>query len=70
MSAFVVDTNVPIVAKGRDTHANPACTLACVDVLSLIHSKGVVVLDDGMCILDEYMRYLNMAGEPASATSS
>src|SRR5690349_12428386 len=63
MSAFVVDTNVPVVANGRNTHANPACIIACVDALSNIYSAGIVVIDDGMRILDEYMRYLNMGGE-------
>jgi hypothetical protein len=66
MSAFVIDTNVPIVANGKNTHADPACIIACIDALSAIYSVGMVVIDDGMRILDEYMRYLSMGGEPGA----
>lgn len=64
MSSFVVDTNVPIVANGRDTHADPSCIIACIDALAAIYSDGIIVIDDGMWILNEYMRYLSMGGEP------
>jgi hypothetical protein len=65
MPAFVVDTNVPIVANGR-SHADPACVIACVNALLDVRSDGVVVLDDAMRILSEYMNSLSLAGEPGA----
>lgn len=65
MAAFVVDTNVPIGANGKG-HANPACVLACIDALSNVLTEGVVVLDDAMRILKEYMDHLRMSGEPGA----
>src|ERR1700730_3718326 len=64
MAAFVVDTNVPVVASGR-SHADPACVIACINALEEVRSEqGVIVLDDAMHILSEYMKNLNMDGEP------
>jgi len=65
MAAFVVDTNVPMGANGR-SHADPACVIACIDVLSIVLSGGVIVLDDAMRILKEYMDNLSMSGEPGA----
>src|SRR5580704_3921062 len=65
MAAYVVDTNVPIVANGR-SHADPACVIACVDVLLEVYSTGVTVLDDAMRILSEYMNHLSLSGEPGA----
>jgi len=65
MAAFVVDTNVPIGANGKG-HADPACVIACIDALSMICSEGVIVLDDAMRILKEYMDNLSMGGEPGA----
>jgi hypothetical protein len=63
MPTFVVDTNVPMGANGK-SHADPACVIACIDVLSAIVADGVVVLDDAMRILTEYMDHLSLSGEP------
>jgi hypothetical protein len=65
MTAFVVDTNVAVVANGR-SHADPACVIACVDALLNVRSDGVIVLDDAMRILREYMDHLSMSGEPGA----
>lgn len=65
MAAFVVDTNVPMVANGQ-SHADPACVIACLDVLSEVRSNGVIVLDDATRILGEYMGNLSLAGEPGA----
>ena len=65
MAAFVVDTNLPIVANGK-SHADPACVIACVDVLLEVYSTGVIVLDDAMRILSEYMDHLSLGGEPGA----
>lgn len=65
MAAFVVDTNVPIIANGK-SHADPACVIACLDVLLDVRSDGMIVLDDAMRILNEYMDHLSLAGEPGA----
>ena len=64
MRAFVVDANVPIVASDRSSHADATCVLACVRALSDIQQSGMIVLDDEMMILREYMTHLNMRGQP------
>lgn len=64
MSAFVVDTNVPIVANARSNQADPECVIACIQALVAIRERGVIVLDDALLILKEYMRNLNMSGQP------
>ncbi len=64
MSKVVVDTNVAIVANGRNTHADIACQLACIKKLKIITHKGVVALDNHDLIFDEYRRRLNFSGEP------
>jgi hypothetical protein len=66
MSAFVVDTNVPVVANGKSEQADPDCVIACIDALSNVRDSGTVVLDDGMLILYEYMKNLSMSGEPGA----
>jgi len=65
MMAFVVDTNVPIVANRRADHADPRCVLACVDALDLVRA-GVVVVDDGRRILHEYLKKLSPTGQPGA----
>lgn len=64
MSAFVVDTNVPIVANGRSVQADPECVLNCLAALESIRMEGIIVLDDGSRILREYMNKLGMSGQP------
>lgn len=63
MNAFVVDTNVPVVANGRSEQASPSCVLACVESLEEIKNNSVVVLDDGMRILHEYRNKLSLSGQ-------
>ncbi|MEW6355188.1 MAG: hypothetical protein AB1696_02590 [Planctomycetota bacterium] len=64
MRAFVVDVNVAIVANGRSPQADSECIIACVDALEDIVQNRMIVLDDGLRILREYMNHLSMAGEP------
>lgn len=64
MSAFVVDTNVPVVANGKSTQADPDCVIACITALRDIREHGVILLDDTLLILGEYMRNLSMSGQP------
>lgn len=64
MTAFVVDTNVAVVANGRDTDADEQCQLACVEKLESVVAAEVVAIDDGGAILKEYMDRLNLSGRP------
>lgn len=65
MTAYVVDTNVPIVANGRRSEqADSDCVMACIEALQAIYEQGVIVLDSGMDILTEYMQNINMSGQP------
>ena len=71
----VVDTNVPVVANGRDTEqADEACQLASIKAIVEVQDRGRVVLDDQgdphevaggyRTILDEYKDNLCFRGEP------
>ena len=64
MTAFVVDTNVAIVANGRDTHADARCPLTCVKQLKSLAARGVVAIDDAGAILQEYANHLSRSGQP------
>lgn len=64
MTRVVVDTNVPISANGRETHASEECQLKCIEKIKEIISRKVIVLDDQDLIFEEYKRYLNFSGEP------
>lgn len=65
MNAFVIDTNVAIVANERSPQAGPDCVLRCVEALESAR-EGVIVIDDAYRILDEYMNHLSFAGEPGA----
>jgi hypothetical protein len=64
MTAFVVDTNVPIVANGRSPQAGPSCVLACINALDDLRLHHSIVLDHLGRILDEYRRHLSGKGQP------
>lgn len=62
---FIIDTNVLIVANGRDTpHASLACRLACVRSLDEIQEQHSFVLDDSWQVLNEYKKKVNQSGQP------
>lgn len=65
MKSAVVDTNVGVVANGRETDASPECIIFCTDFLEGV-SRGEVrlVLDAEWEILSEYLRQLNSSGQP------
>lgn len=60
----IVDTNVPVVANQRHSHAQLACVLACIERLALIEHEQVLLLDDRWLILREYMQMLHPTGQP------
>lgn len=64
MTRRVVDTNVPVVANGRNTNASVDCRLATIEFLNLLVKGGQTVLDLGGAIQEEYRTYLNPDGEP------
>jgi len=66
VDTFIVDTNVPIVANAHSAQADPACVLTCIRALLAIQAQSIVLLDEGMLILTEYMRNLCMSGQPGA----
>ena len=62
----VVDTNVPVVANGRERRRPHSleCRLAAVEFLNELVSRGRVVVDFGGEVRREYRRRLNPAGQP------
>lgn len=64
MSTRVVDTNVAVVANGRDTHASPKCRLKCVELLSSLREHGRAVIDSDGSIIAEYAKRLHPEGQP------
>lgn len=64
MSAYVVDTNVPIAANGRDTPADDECQLRCIEMLEDICDQRIIVLDDRDYIFGEYRAHLSFSGVP------
>lgn len=64
MRSTVVDTNVLVVANGRDGVPSIACQLAAIETLSTIKARGRVGLDELGEIIDEYRRYCRGSGQP------
>ena len=64
MNIFIVDTNVAVVANGRNTHASYECQLRCAEILEKCRCENIIAIDDIGCILDEYDRELNISGQP------
>ena len=60
----IVDTNVPLVAKGL-SDASDECVALCVEELErILDGERCVVLDMGDRILEEYMHQLSFSGQP------
>lgn len=55
-SRRIIDTNVLLAANEQHPGISPGCVIACVTALSDVRTKGIVVIDDGYQILDEYGR--------------
>lgn len=63
----VVDTNVAIVANGRETHASLSCQVACIEFLEELlqpNKRSHIILDELGLIMDEYSEHLNYRGQP------
>ncbi len=64
MMRRVVDTNVPVIANGRNTNASITCRLAAIAFLNKLTLRGRTILDLGGEIQNEYHRYLYPQGQP------
>ena len=64
MDVFVVDTNVAVVANGRNTHADIRCQRTCVQKIISLMKGGIIALDDTGLIINEYKNHLNFFGSP------
>jgi hypothetical protein len=65
--SVVVDTNVAVVANGRNTHASIDCELKCIEYLENLvatNNRTRIVLDDADLIISEYKKHLNHKGQP------
>lgn len=63
MARYVIDTNVAIVANGKENVA-VECRSAAVETLTKAVNRGVIVVDAAGEIRDEYRRHLNPQGQP------
>ncbi len=65
MNAFVVDTNVAIVANGGSrTHADERCQLTCVERLEYLVNRGTIAVDETGLMFAEYADHLSWSGAP------
>ncbi len=60
----VVDTNVPVIANGRNDAASAACVAASARALQQIMARGHVFIDSGGTIVEEYRNNLEPYGQP------
>lgn len=54
MTKAIVDTNILLIANQQHRDVSPECVLACIEHLQYLQAHGVIVIDDGYRILDEY----------------
>ncbi len=64
MSAFVVDTNVAIVANGGNKEVGLTCQRNCVEKLESLVKSETIVVDEGGLIVREYRKHLSPSGSP------
>lgn len=63
--AYIVDTNVLIVANGRNTHASEVCQLTCIERLEQLKEEECLhLLDEEDEIWAEYEKYCDYKGLP------
>jgi len=61
---FVIDTNVAVVANGRNTDASLGCRKETIEFLKRVLQRGRVILDRSGEIQREYHSYLKPQGQP------
>ncbi len=62
MDEFVVDTNVPLIARG-ESHMSADCELSCAKFIELfLRGRQVLVIDDNYELINEYMNQIPISG--------
>lgn len=62
MDEFVVDTNVPLIARG-ESHMSIDCEQACARFIELfLRGRQILVIDDNFELIGEYMNQISMSG--------
>jgi hypothetical protein len=64
--AYVVDTNVGVVANDLSVAHSPACIAACVEALLRIQASARLAIDSDDLIISEYVRHLSRSGRPGA----
>lgn len=67
MSAWIVDTNVAVIANGGHDGASLDCVASCAEALQQVMQAGVLFVDDGQGeseIVAEYRTHLDARGQP------
>jgi hypothetical protein len=64
MRRRVIDTNVAVVANGRETNASLKCRQSAIDALVLLLNRGRIVVDDAGEMTAEYRTYCKPKGQP------
>ena len=52
----VIDTNVLRVAAGQHSDVSDECVVKCIEQLLAMQTSGVLVIDDGHKLLEEYLK--------------
>lgn len=60
----VVDTNVAVIANGRETTASGACQIKTIEFLEALVARDRTIIDAGSQVLDEYRKRLKAEGQP------
>ena len=60
----VVDTNIAVIANGRETTASGACQIKDIEFLEALVEKDRTVIDAGNEVLTEYRKRLKAEGQP------
>jgi len=64
MVEFIVDTNVPLIARGA-SHMSLECEDNCAKFIEhFLRGRQILVIDDAYAILDEYMKRIETTGPP------
>lgn len=60
----IVDTNVAVIANGRNVNASADCQKRAISLLGDLVERGCVSIDSTGAILTEYNKRLHAAGQP------
>ena len=66
MKRVVVDSNVAVVANGRNVHVDDGCQLACISELEEVVKRYQITVDKEYLIFKEYQNHLNFSGGPGT----